>query len=252
MGNEGFFNYLVSHRYSDAIVVITSLNQISLDLVDLNISCKKHYFNNLCIHEISSIFPIEVEDYVRSVLFQSESTGYLTLDGIVYIIELIRPEKSLFIFGAGHVGKALSVISSLLDFKVTLVDDRDEFLKDGVFKENNIKVVYSNFEGCFSSLNITSNSLLVIVTRGHQSDEICLSQAVETPAYYIGMIGSKRRALAVVNKVKSLPLADKYLKRLDNIYSPIGLSIGAVTPQEIAIAILAQIIQVSNKRNIST
>jgi xanthine/CO dehydrogenase XdhC/CoxF family maturation factor len=168
--------------------------------------------------------------------------------GIEYteIVEVIQAPKSIIILGAGHVGRCLSIMSSTLGFNVVLIDDREQFLSDDNLKSYNIKKTLSSFDNYLSSTTITPSCAIVIVTRGHQFDETCLRIAISTNARYIGMIGSKRRVLAIINNLRQLSLTEQQSLKLDKIYAPIGLSIGAETPQEIAVSILAQVIQVMN------
>jgi xanthine dehydrogenase accessory factor len=195
--------------------------------------------------------PDELKLFILATLTSGKPINILSLkDGFeietIYIVEVIRPIRSIIILGAGHVGRSLSLIGSSLGFNTILIDDREEFLSDSNLKQANITKVLSSFDNYSQSIAITSNCAIVIVTRGHQFDEICLRIAIQTNARYIGMIGSKRRVLAIKNNLRQSILTKEQSINLDNIYAPIGLSIGAKTPQEIAISILAQIIQVMN------
>lgn len=203
------------------------------------------------LHELEKEGNSKLTNQVLNLLTSGNSTSLLpSVDKLgtkfLYIIEVIQSLRSIIILGAGHVGRCLSIISSMLEFSVTLVDDREEFLTDSNISSYNIHRIVSPFDNYMDSISIGSNCAIVIVTRGHQSDEICLQIAIHTNARYIGMIGSKRRVLAIINKLKRSSLVKQQSNRLDNIYAPIGLEIGAKTPQEIAISILAQIIQVMN------
>lgn len=206
---------------------------------------------------VTSIKELEEEGNLKliskasSLLTSNDSIAVLPLIGesgieLLHIIEIIRPPKSIIILGAGHVGRYLSIISSMLEFNVTLMDDRERFLTDDNINLYNINKVVSSFDNYTDFVPVGSNCAIVIVTRGHQSDETCLRIAIHTSAKYIGMIGSKRRVLAIINNLKRRNLTEDASRRLDSIFAPIGLEIGAKTPQEIAISILAQIIQVMN------
>ena len=160
-----------------------------------------------------------------------------------YVIDVIRPKPSLVIFGAGHVGQAVALIGALLGYEVTVVDDRDEFLSRARLPDNRIRMMRSMFKDAARDVRMTRNTAAVIVTRGHQYDEICLRGVVGSPACYIGMIGSRRRVLSVFARLKQdgVPAA-----QLERVHAPIGLLIGARSPQEIAVAIVAEVVSVLN------
>jgi xanthine dehydrogenase accessory factor len=155
--------------------------------------------------------------------------------------ELLEAPPQLLIFGAGHVGQAVGMIGALIGYDVTVLDDRVEFVTRERFPNKAIKLVEGKYGRIRSDIKITKNTAVVIVTRGHQYDEICLEQVLETGARYIGMIGSRRRVLSIFKRLESSGINRSVLQ---NIHAPIGLKIGAVTPQEIAVAILAEIITV--------
>src|SRR5262249_27143620 len=104
--------------------------------------------------------------------------------------------------------------------------------------------LFSNFDEVGKQIAVPENTAIVIVTRGHHYDEVCLRQFIGSPAVYIGMIGSKRRVLGILQRLRNTGVAEKLLER---VKAPIGLRIGAKTPEEIAIAILAQVIQSFNQ-----
>lgn len=161
------------------------------------------------------------------------------------IVEMIDLPLTLVILGAGHVGSAVVRLGSLLAYDVVLVDDREEFLFNQKLSDTDIIRIKSSFEDARSKVNVHRNTAVVIVTRGHQSDEICLRQFVNSDAGYVGMIGSKRRVLGVMNQLRKSGISDVDLQK---VHAPIGLRIGAISPEEIAVSILAEIISVFNQR----
>jgi len=171
-------------------------------------------------------------------------------EGIVYklAIERVSGKPSIFIFGAGHVGQALALISILLGYEVTVVDDRAEFASRIRLPDPRIKLVVNDFDKAIKSLNIGVRSAAVIVTRGHQFDEICLENLLRLQISYLGMIGSRRRVVSIFKRLGQQGFADSDLGR---VRAPIGLPIGARSPQEIAIAILAEIIAEANRVNLN-
>jgi len=155
------------------------------------------------------------------------------------LFEISRPVSELIICGGGHVGQAIAKVAALLDFKITVIDDRTEFSSREKFPDPNVRLITDDFVEALRSLKITRASHVVIVTRGHKHDEICLREVVEKPARYIGMIGSRRRATTIREHLRREGVAAEHLRR---VHSPIGLDIGAMTPEEIALAILAEIV----------
>ena len=165
----------------------------------------------------------------------------LTWRGACVMFERIEAEPRLVICGAGHVGAALAHLANLLHRRATLIDDRAEFVKRELFPENEIELVIARDWVCAvrDAVGKGIGVALVIVTRGHKEDEECLRAALATQPDYIGMIGSRRRTNIVLARLREEG-ADE--ERLRNVRAPIGLNIKAVTPEEVALAILAEII----------
>jgi xanthine dehydrogenase accessory factor len=157
------------------------------------------------------------------------------------LFEIARPPLELIICGGGHVGQAVAQAGLFLGFRVTVIDDRAEFAGRERFPDESIHLIADDFVAALQSLTITPASHLVIVTRGHKHDEICLQEVVDKPARYIGMIGSRRRTTTIRAHLKREGIADDLMQR---VYAPIGLDIGAQTPEEIALAILAEIVMI--------
>ena len=154
-------------------------------------------------------------------------------------IEIVKPKPQLLIFGAGHVGQAVALIGALTGYDVTVVDDREEFASRKRLPDPRISLLVSDYASATGKLTILSSTAVVIVTRGHQYDELCLKNVVRSNAVYIGMIGSRRRVLSVFKKLAGEGIKEAELQR---VHAPIGLRIGARSPQEIAVSILAEII----------
>lgn|SRR5215510_12160509 len=164
--------------------------------------------------------------------------------GAALLFERIEAEPQLVIAGAGHVGAALARLAALVGYRVTLIDDRAEFLRRELFnsdRETGIELVVA--KDWHEALRIaTANGRgvsVAIVTRGHKQDEECLRAAISTQPDYIGMIGSKRRTNIVLEKLREDGANEAALNR---VRAPIGLDIGAVSPEEVALAILAEIV----------
>ena len=150
----------------------------------------------------------------------------------------VRPE--VILFGAGHLSYHIARLAKSVHLRVTVCDDRSEYANRQRFGDAD-QIIVKDFARVFDRVRIDEDSYLVIVTRGHKCDEIVLEQAVRTKARYIGMIGSKRKTLLLLEK-----LADKGVSKdlLGRVYSPIGISIGALTPEEIALSIVCELVKV--------
>ncbi|HTS61307.1 MAG TPA: XdhC/CoxI family protein [Candidatus Acidoferrales bacterium] len=155
-------------------------------------------------------------------------------------VEPVMPVPHAFIFGAGHISKSLSKVASLAGFSSVVIDNRESFANRERFPEAS-EVHAGEYEDVFPKLAINETSYIVIVTRGHRDDMRVLKLAVATPARYIAMIGSKRKVLNVVRELEKEGVDRAALER---IFAPMGLAIGAVSPEEIAISVAAEMIAV--------
>jgi xanthine dehydrogenase accessory factor len=154
-------------------------------------------------------------------------------------IEPIIPTPTVFIFGGGHISLFVSKISAMAGFQVAVIDDRAEFASKERFPEAE-QVIAGKFSLAFPQLKVNRSSYLVIVTRGHAGDQEVLEWALTTEARYIGMIGSRKKIRTVYQNLEEKGIARE---RLQRVFAPIGLEIGALTPEEIAVSIVGQMIQ---------
>src|SRR5438105_10675435 len=155
-------------------------------------------------------------------------------------IEPVLPVSTLYIFGAGHVAWSLYKVARIVGFEVVVTDDRETYANRERFPE--ARDVYADeYEQVMAQLAPTESSYIVIVTRGHRDDMRVLRWAAETQARYIGMIGSQRKTIAIYKELEKEGIAAEKLAR---IYAPVGIDIGAITPEEIAIAIVAEMIAI--------
>jgi xanthine dehydrogenase accessory factor len=163
------------------------------------------------------------------------------------LIEPICNLGKLYILGAGHVSQKLADLAKKIDFMVTVVDYRAEFANKERFPTTDEIIVPYSFEGCFEQLKVDKDSYIVIVTSGHLFDLTALKQSLKTNAYYIGMIGSRRKRNVVYEALKEEGFT---LDDFNKVHNPIGLEIGAETPEEIAVSIAAELIKVRRERMI--
>lgn len=191
-------------------------------------------------------FSEELLERAKNVILTGELQFIDEEEAGITLIEPYFPEPKLIILGGGHISKPLVEFASKVGFSVTVVDDRPFFTNNSRFPEAE-RVICESFDRCFNTLNLNSSSFVVIVTRGHRHDMECLKKALNYDTAYLGMIGSKRR----IKIVREELLSEGYSKdRLDKLNAPIGLDINAVTPEEIAISILAQLISYRRRSKI--
>lgn len=150
------------------------------------------------------------------------------------------PLPSLYIFGAGHVSRPTAELASMVDFRTVVMDDRAEFACDERFPHADVIDVLPDFKSACDGLPIDEDSYIVIVTRGHLHDKTVLAQALRTPARYIGMIGSTRKRDAIYDALRDEGFSQEDIDRCN---CPIGLSIKAQTPEEIAVSIVSELIE---------
>lgn len=155
-------------------------------------------------------------------------------------LEPILPLETLYLFGAGHISQSTAAMGKMLGFRVVVIDPRPEYSNSNLFPDAESLIV-EEYDNAFPQLNVDKDSYIVIYTTGHVFDEQCLHFAVGTEAKYIGMIGSKKKVMEVKERLVQKGVSQR---QLDRVNAPIGLEIGAETPQEIAISILAEIIKV--------
>jgi len=182
----------------------------------------------------------EIMESVKQQISQEQPAKKTLENGVEAFIEPICERPMVFIFGGGHLACHISQYAKSLNFRVTVCDDRAEFANKKRFPDAD-NTICDSFETVFDRVEINESSYIVIVTKGHKSDEVVLEKAVKTDAKYIGMIGSKRKTLTILKKLKERGIPEKTLAR---VYSPIGISIGAVTPQEIALSIVCELVKI--------
>jgi xanthine dehydrogenase accessory factor len=161
-------------------------------------------------------------------------------------VEPILATPTAYIFGGGHVSLYLAKVASVAGFDVVVLDDRPAFANKERFPDAS-ETHAGPWEEVFPKLRVSDFSYLVLVTRGHKGDLTCLRWALSTPARYIGMIGSKRKFIEIAKVLENEGLPHEKIER---VHSPVGLDIGALTPEEIAVAIVAEMIAV--RRNAAT
>jgi len=169
----------------------------------------------------------------------SYDNGLICGGTVEVFVEPILPQPVVYLFGGGHVSTAVAKAAQAAGFGVGVIDDREAFANAQRFPM--AQEICTTFEEAFKKLQPNGSSYLVIVTRGHKEDMRVLAWAVRTQARYVGMIGSRRKVLSVY---KALEKEGYRMEEFERVYAPMGLEIGALSPEEIAISIVAELVAV--------
>jgi len=202
---------------------------------------------------IPDILKPVIEPEISSLLAGSDSYDFreIQLPGNgeepsrkIYLEPVIPPPR-LIIAGAGHIGKALAKIGNMLDFEITVIDDRPEFANPENIPFAN-HIIADDIGKTIRRIDKTRDTFIVIVTRGHKDDSNALKACIDSDAAYIGMIGSKNKVALMRRDFIENGWATQ--EQWDKIYTPVGVDIGSKTVEEIAVSIAAQLIQVKNNK----
>ncbi|HEY0350238.1 MAG TPA: XdhC family protein [Pyrinomonadaceae bacterium] len=198
--------------------------------------------NDAAVREGSRFLTLRAD--ARSSRVSEFAADLTSLSDSIVLFERIEKEPRLVVAGAGHVGASLARLASLVGYRVILIDDRAEFVARELFaapseRQINLVAAESWSEALRDAIGNGRAVSVAIVTRGHKQDEDCLRAALSAKPDYIGMIGSKRRTNIVLDKLREEGFDQEQLKK---VRAPIGLDIGAVSPEEVALAILAEIV----------
>ena len=177
---------------------------------------------------------------IRRVADLGNNEHVLTANGVEMFVEGYTTPPTLVLMGGGHVSKATAAVARNLGFRIYVVDDRPEFASKERFPEAEAVIVADYSKG-LEHVPINANTYIVVATRGHRQDDYALEAAIRTPASYVGLMGSKRKTLLIYKHL----LKEGYPpERLRTVRSPVGLDIGALTPEEIAVSIMSEIVMV--------
>ena len=191
--------------------------------------------------------PFEDQGLMRAVaprlgdVMGGETAALLTIsDRVEIFLEPFLPAPLLYVFGGGHVGARIGQLAQSVGFRVTVVDDRQAFADPRRHPEVEACATLP-METALEDLTVDEGTYIVAATRGHQHDEIVVEQAIRTPARYVGMLGSERKKIILWERIAS---RGGGREKLDQVYAPIGHNIGADTPEEIAVSVVAELIEV--------
>ena len=185
-------------------------------------------------------FAPEIVSALTRVAATGQGAEKVSAGGLDVFVESLAQPPAMVIFGAGHLSYHIARFAKSVHFKETVCDDRSEFANRARFPDAD-DIVVADFGHVLDHIRIDDRSYVVIVTRGHKCDEIVLEQVLRTNARYIGMIGSKRKTQTILDKLRKKGFS---LETLGRVFSPIGLAIGAVTPEEIALSIVCELVKI--------
>ena len=185
-------------------------------------------------------FDAQVIEVSRKVADIGSNESFNLTDGTEVFVDGFTTPPTLVMVGGGHVGKATADLAYSLGYRVYLVDDRPEFCNEERFPYAEERVI-ETYDKWTDHLDLNVNSFVVVATRGHRFDDMALESALKTRARYIGVLGSRRKTIMIYRRLlqQGVPL-----ERIKEVYAPIGLNIGAVEPEELAVSIMSEIIMV--------
>ena len=183
--------------------------------------------------------PVKKDEHLGN----SFKTEMLCGGEVEIFFEVYKKPVKLCICGAGHIGQAISKLADFFGWQTLFIDTRKEFVEK-IRKAGHPAILARKYDQGFSKKFVDKNTAIVIVTHAHIGDMDCLIEALKTPAFYIGMIGSKAKVKMIFKKLK-----EKDIKIDDRVYAPVGLDLAGGSPQEIAFCIIAEILKIKNKKS---
>ena len=163
----------------------------------------------------------------------------MTHFGAEIYVEGFTTPPTLVLVGGGHVAKATYNLAHMLGFRIYVVDDRPEFANAERFPDAEETIVVPDYTKAMDQVPVNANTFIVIATRGHWFDDLALESAVRTPAQYVGLLGSRRKTILIYQRLIQLGIS---ADRLKDVHAPIGLDIGALTPEELSVSVMSEII----------
>ena len=222
---------------------IKNKREKAIHVIDISNVKEKNYSKRYIVSQ--GYFPKELDDELKNKIFINGKfvnvNQLIKIKDKTYFIDPFMKEGNLILIGAGHIAAELSKLAAKVDFNVIVIDDREDFANKERFPDASEIIISDNFDNVLKIFNRYDSRYLVILTRAHLYDQTVLEQALKTDSAYIGMIGSKKKRNTIYENLLQKGVKENLLK---TVYSPIGLNIGAQTPEEIAISIVAELIQV--------
>ncbi|MEW5693395.1 MAG: XdhC family protein [Candidatus Hydrogenedentota bacterium] len=230
---RGFYNYiddLIKSRKSFFVINLWDANNIYKFIIYE----KKILWDRIQRTEINEKIKVIISEMKSDTLYRTFQIN----DKIYNIfIERFRPAFRLIILGAGHIAVPLVKFAGILGYEAIVIDDRADFANRDRFPDAT-DIIVKEFDEALDGLRYDVDTGIVIITRGHSYDACCLERVIDKDVSYIGMIGSKRRTMVVMNKMRENGISEE---RISRVNSPIGLPIGGFSPEEIALSIISEI-----------
>jgi len=230
-------------------VLITMVTTFSEESVLIN----RYWINNTNKPGLPEAFLEKIEPVVMNMLTEGNTSDYREMEltipeeepSSLFFLEAVFPPPKLIIAGAGHIGKTLAHLGDMLNFEVTVIDDRPEYANFENIPDAR-QIIVSDIGKALNDLKKSDETYVVIVTRGHKDDAEALKPCIGSDLAYTGMIGSKNKIASMRDNFIENGWAT--LKQWETVYTPIGLDIGSRTVEEIAISIAAQLVLVRNSK----
>ena len=235
---------LERHGIAALVTVIDSTEKIGakllLDETGASIGSLRDPLLDAIVAKQAAAFLTTRED-TRAIRVKEFAPQIAADDETLLLFERIHNEPRLVICGAGHVGASLAKLGSFIGYQTILIDDRADFVMRERFPDERIELVLADnwANAVRTAIGDGKGVCVAVVTRGHNEDEECMQAIISTDADYVGLIGSRRRTNIVLDRLREAGAEDEKLRV---VRAPIGLDIGAVTPEEVALAILAEIV----------
>ncbi|MDI9559835.1 MAG: XdhC family protein [Pseudomonadota bacterium] len=228
----------VSERYRDLYKAIGNFEKKGKKGLIVTKLLRHHFSKTFIDIDLKCIGDELPEGEIISLGRHFDDKKPLISEGVV--IEPLQVSTVLYIFGAGHISQYISKIAKLVDFYVVVIDDRTEFANRERFPEAD-EIIVKDFKDIFNNIRFTGAEFVTIVTRGHAYDADVLRETLQRKVRYVGMIGSKRKVKIILEYMKKCGFDEG---AIESVHAPIGLSINAETPQEIAVSIVAELIKI--------
>jgi xanthine dehydrogenase accessory factor len=240
-GNVDIFLEPIEQRYRDLYRKIRGLEKTGMNAFVITRYTDEAFSKSLLLEDGSAIGDDVGEETREHVQPHLKARRPVLSRGL--LLEPVLSSSLLYLFGAGHVSQYVSRVAALADFSVVVIDDRKDFANEERFPEAE-EIIVEDFHKVFERITFRGNEFVAVLTRGHKHDADVLEGVLKMPTRYVGMIGSKRKTKLVFDYLKGKGIEEKTLQA---VHAPIGLDINAETPQEIAVSIVAELIEAKRK-----
>jgi xanthine dehydrogenase accessory factor len=183
-----------------------------------------------------------LQDLAQNAIRENERGIFEIGRGVKVFMDVLSDESRLLVCGAGHIAVPLAQFARNVGFRVTVLDDREDFAQPSRFR--GCEVIAEEFNSALRDMPLGATTYIVVITRGHEHDVDCLAEILKKKTAYVGLIGSRRRVRIVLERLAKDGFSQT---RLGEVFTPIGLPIGAESPEEIALSIISELVCVRRK-----